>query len=52
MTIDTMQDLLHVEENFEKEINKINIKIFREIEGGLLVLLGNLNELGLIEVVL
>jgi len=49
----TMQDLLHVEEKFEKKkSNKINTKSFMEIGGGLLVLLENLNELSLIEVVL
>jgi hypothetical protein len=52
MTIGTMQDLLHVEEIFEKKINKINIKCFRGIGGGLFILLENLNELGLMEVVL
>jgi hypothetical protein len=52
MTIGTMQDLLHVEEKFEKQIDKINTKSFREIGGKLLVLLENLNELGLVEVVL
>jgi len=47
-----MQDLLHVEEKFEKQINKINMQSFKKIGGRLLVLLENLNELGLVEVVL
>jgi len=47
-----MQDLLHVEEKSEKKINKINTKSFREIGGKLLVLLENLNELGLVKVIL
>jgi hypothetical protein len=47
-----MQDLLHVEEKIEKKFNKINTKSFKEIGGRLLVLLENLNELGLVEVVL
>ncbi len=33
MIIGTMQDLSHVEENFEKKFNKINTKSFREIGG-------------------
>jgi hypothetical protein len=52
MIIGTMEDLLHVEEKFEKKINKINTKSFREIGDRLLVLLENFNELGLVEVVL
>jgi U3 small nucleolar RNA-associated protein 14 len=47
-----MQDLLHVEEKSEKKINKIKTKSFREIGGKLLVLLENLNELGLVKVIL
>jgi hypothetical protein len=43
---------LHVEDLFEKKINKINTKSFREIGGKLLVLLENLNELGLVKVIL
>jgi len=50
--IGTMEDLLHIDEKFEKKINKINTKSFREIGGKLLVLLENLNELDLVEVVL
>jgi hypothetical protein len=46
-----MQDLLHLEDNFENKFNKINTKSFREIGGRLLVLLENLNELSLIKVV-
>ncbi len=52
MIIDTMQDLLHVEENVKFFKNKINTKSFREIGGKLLVLLENLNELSLIKVIL
>ncbi len=47
-----MENLLHVEEKIEKKINKINTKSFREIGGRLLVLLENLNELGLVKVIL
>jgi hypothetical protein len=47
-----MQDLLHVEEIFKKYINKINIKSLMENGSELLVLLENLNELGLIKIVL
>jgi hypothetical protein len=52
MTIGTMQDLLHLEENIEKKINKINTIFLKEIGGRLLVLLENFNELGFVEVVL
>ncbi len=47
-----MENLLHVEKKIEKKINKINTKSFREIGGKLLVLLENLNELGLVKVIL
>jgi hypothetical protein len=47
-----MENLLHVEEKIEKKINKINTKSFSEIGGRLLVLLENLNELGLVKVIL
>jgi hypothetical protein len=43
---------LHVEDLSEKKINKINTKSFREIGGKLLVLFENLNELGLVKVIL
>jgi hypothetical protein len=50
MTIGTMQDLLHVEENFEKKSTKSTLKVLGKLRVGFLVLLENLNGLGLVEV--
>jgi hypothetical protein len=52
MIIGTMQDLLHVEENFECFKTKSTLKVLGELGPGFSIVGKTLNELSLIKVVL